>query len=378
MATSEILGALGVTDGHPGAFAGVWIETTGEPLAIHDPSTGKRIATINGASPAEYDQVVDASEAAFRAWRALPAPRRGEYVRALGDGLREHREALGRLVTLEMGKILPEGIGEVQEMVDICDFAVGLSRQLYGLTMASERPEHRMYEHWHPLGPVGVISAFNFPVAVWSWNAAIAAVCGDTVVWKPSERTPLTAIAVTRIAEKVMAGSGFEAVFSLVAGTGSGVGASMTSDARLPLISATGSTRMGRIVGPAVAQRFGRSLLELGGNNAAIVMPDADLELATRAIVFGAVGTAGQRCTTLRRVLAHDDVVDALTDRLASAYATIPIGDPLDDGTLMGPVVGERALVAMEGALERAVAEGGEIVHGGKRVDRPGWFVEPT
>ena len=378
MRAEGILEALGVGDGHPGAFAGRWIETTGEPLAITDPTTGERLATIRAASPAEYDEVVDAAESAFRDWRMLPAPERGAYVRALGDGLREHRGALGRLVTLEMGKILPEGIGEVQEMVDICDFAVGLSRQLYGLTMPSERPSHRMYEHWHPLGPVGVISAFNFPVAVWSWNAAIAAVCGDTVVWKPSERTPLTAIAVTRIAERVMAGSGFEAVFSLVVGTGPTVGASMTADPRLPLISATGSTRMGRTVGPAVAERFGRSLLELGGNNAAIVLPDADLDLATRAIVFGAVGTAGQRCTTLRRVLAHESIIDDLTDRLVGAYATIPIGDPLEDGILMGPVVGERALGAMADALARAEAEGGTIVHGGERVARDGYFVEPA
>jgi aldehyde dehydrogenase (NAD+) len=378
MEAHEILSSLGVVDDHPGAFAGTWIETTGEPLDVIDPTTGSHLATIRAAAPGEYGQVVDAAEATFRRWRELPAPQRGAYVRALGDALRSEKEALGRLVTLEMGKILPEGVGEVQEMVDICDFAVGLSRQLYGLTMPSERPSHRMYEHWHPLGPVGVISAFNFPVAVWSWNAAIAAVCGDTIVWKPSERTPLTAIAVTRIAEGVMAGTGFEAVFSLIVGTGPGVGASMTADPRLPLISATGSTRMGRIVGPAVAQRFGRSLLDLGGNNAAIVLPDADLDLATRAIVFGAVGTAGQRCTTLRRVLAHEQVVDDLTDRLVAAYATIPIGDPLDDGTLMGPLVGERAIDAMQFALARAEAEGGMLVHGGRRVDRKGFFVEPA
>ncbi len=378
MTPEVILGALGVRDGHPGAYAGEWVETTGTPLDVVNPTTGERLATIRAASPAEYDRVVDAAEATFRAWRMLPAPQRGDYVRRLGVALRDHREELGRLVTLEMGKILPEGVGEVQEMIDICDFATGLSRQLYGLTMASERPAHRMYEHWHPLGPVGVISAFNFPVAVWSWNAAIAAVCGDTLVWKPSERTPLTAIAVTRIAAEVMAGSGYEAVFSLAVGTGAGVGASMTADPRLPLISATGSCRMGRIVGPAVAERFGRSLLELGGNNAAVVLPDADLDLATRAIVFGAVGTAGQRCTTLRRVLAHSDVIDDLTGRLVAAYRSIPIGDPQDDGTLMGPLVGERALDEMAAALARAEEEGGTILTGGDRLDRSGFFVTPA
>jgi aldehyde dehydrogenase (NAD+) len=308
----------------------------------------------------------------------LPAPKRGEYVRRIGDALRTHMEPLGSLVTLEMGKIRPEGLGEVQEMIDICDFATGLSRQLYGLTMPSERPRHRMYEHWHPLGPIGVITAFNFPVAVWAWNAAIAAVCGDTVVWKPSERTPLTAMAVTRIAAEVMAGTGFEAVFSLVVGTGPEVGAAMTRDKRLPLVSATGSCRMGGIVGPEVAKRFGRSLLELGGNNAAIVLPDADLDLAVRAIVFGAVGTAGQRCTTLRRVLAHDSIVEELTGRLIDAYATIPIGDPMVDGTLMGPLAGERAVAGMQAALEAAVGQGGQIVTGGGVIERPGWFVTPA
>jgi aldehyde dehydrogenase (NAD+) len=299
-------------------------------------------------------------------------------VRRLGDALREKIEPLGALVTLEMGKILPEGIGEVQEMVDICDFAVGLSRQLYGNTMASERANHRMYEHWHPLGPVGVISAFNFPVAVWSWNAAIAAVCGDTVVWKPSERTPLSAIAVTRIAEDVMAGSGFEGVFSLVVGDGATVGDRMNRDTRLPLISATGSCNMGRIVGPAVAQRMGRSILELGGNNAVIVMDDADLDLAVRATLFSAVGTAGQRCTSLRRLLVHRAIADKMVSRLTEAYKQVNIGDPLEPGTLMGPVVGERAVDQMMSALEIAREQGARIVTGGNRIDRPGFFVEPT
>jgi aldehyde dehydrogenase (NAD+) len=299
-------------------------------------------------------------------------------VRRLGNALREKREALGTLVSLEVGKILPEGVGEVQEMIDICDFAVGLSRQLYGKTMASERPNHRMYEQWHPLGPVGVISAFNFPVAVWSWNAAIAAVCGDTVLWKPSERTPLTAVAVTRICNEVMAGSGFEGVFNLVAGTGPEVGRLLVEDRRLPLISATGSTRMGRQVGPAVAARLGRTILELGGNNAIIIMDDADLELAVRAALFAAVGTAGQRCTSLRRLLVHRAVADKMVDRLKEAYAQVRIGDPLEEGTLMGPLVNEAAVENMMAAVETAREQGAQIVTGGRRLDRPGYFVEPT
>jgi aldehyde dehydrogenase (NAD+) len=277
-----------------------------------------------------------------------------------------------------MGKILPEGVGEVQEMVDICDFAVGLSRQLYGHTMPSERPNHRMYEHWHPLGPVGVISAFNFPVAVWSWNAALAAVCGDPVVWKPSERTPLSAIAVTRIAAEVMAGSEFEGVFNLVVGDGVTIGSRMNQDTRLPLISATGSCNMGRIVGPAVAQRMGRSILELGGNNAVIVMDDADLDLAVRATLFSAVGTAGQRCTSLRRLLVHRAIADKLLTRLTEAYGQVEIGDPLEAGTLMGPLAGERAVEQMMSAIDMALEQGARVVTGGNRIDRPGFFVEPT
>jgi aldehyde dehydrogenase (NAD+) len=263
-------------------------------------------------------------------------------------------------------------------MVDICDFAVGLSRQLYGVTMASERPNHRMYEHWHPLGPVGVISAFNFPVAVWSWNSTIAAVCGDTVVWKPSEATPLTAIAVTRIAQQVMAGSGFEGLFNLAVGDGKTVGSAMNQDTRIPLISATGSCAMGRIVGPAVAARMGRSILELGGNNAVIVMDDADLDMAVRATLFSAVGTAGQRCTTLRRLLVHRAIADKLVSRLTEAYGQVSIGDPMEQGTLMGPVVSEAAITAMMSSIDIAREQGGEVVTGGNRIDRPGFFVEPT
>jgi aldehyde dehydrogenase (NAD+) len=378
MNRDDVFEALGLSGANSGVFAGEWLEPTGEEVEVVNPATGETLATVRMASSEDYDRVVGKSVDTFARWRSLPAPKRGEYVRRLGDALREKIEPLGALVTLEVGKILPEGIGEVQEMVDICDFAVGLSRQLYGNTMASERPNHRMYEQWHPLGPVGVISAFNFPVAVWSWNAAIASVCGDTVVWKPSERTPLSAIAVTKIAEKVMAGSGFEGVFSLAVGDGAMVGDRMNRDTRLPLISATGSCNMGRIVGPAVAQRMGRALLELGGNNAVIVMDDANLDLAVRATLFSAVGTAGQRCTSLRRLLVHRAIADKMVSRLAEAYKQVSIGDPLEPGTLMGPVVGERAVDQMMGALDIAREQGARVVTGGNRIDRPGFFVEPT
>ena len=378
MNKQEIFGALGLGDHNSGVFAGEWLEPTGDQIEVVNPTTGETLATVGMASEADYDRVVAQSVETFDRWRLLPAPQRGQYVRRLGDALREKIEPLGALVTLEMGKIFPEGVGEVQEMVDICDFAVGLSRQLYGSTMASERPNHRMYEHWHPLGPVGVISAFNFPVAVWSWNSALAAVCGDTVVWKPSERTPLTAIAVTRIANEVMDGSGFEGVFNLVVGDGATVGNRMNQDTRLPLISATGSCNMGRIVGPAVAQRMGRTILELGGNNAVIVMDDADIDLAVRATLFSAVGTAGQRCTSLRRLLVHRAVADKLVSRLTEAYKQVSIGDPLESGTLMGPLVGERAVEQMMDALDIAREQGARIVTGGNRLDRPGFFVEPT
>ncbi len=378
MNKQQVFDALGLSEHNSGVFAGDWLEPTGERVEVVNPTTGEILATVGMASADDYDRVAESSVETFERWRNLPAPKRGEYVRRLGDVLREKIEPLGALVTLEMGKILPEGIGEVQEMVDICDFAVGLSRQLYGNTMASERPNHRMYEHWHPLGPVGVISAFNFPVAVWSWNAAIAAVCGDTVLWKPSERTPLSAIAVTRIAQEVMTGSGFEGVFNLVVGDGASVGNRMNQDTRIPLISATGSCNMGRIVGPAVAQRMGRTILELGGNNAVIVMDDADLDLAVRATLFSAVGTAGQRCTSLRRLLVHRAIADKMVSRLTEAYKQVSIGDPLEAGTLMGPVVGERAVDQMMSALDVAREQGARIVTGGNRIDREGFFVEPT
>jgi aldehyde dehydrogenase (NAD+) len=378
MNRDQIFSSLGLSDRNPGAFAGEWIETTGPEDHVIDPSTGEVIGTVVKTSADEYERVVASSVETFERWRMLPAPRRGEYVRLLGDALRSVKEPLGALVTVEMGKILPEGEGEVQEMIDVCDFAVGLSRQLYGLTMTSERPMHRMYEQWHPLGPVGVITSFNFPVAVWSWNSAIAAVCGDTVIWKPSERTPLTAVAVTRIAAEVMAGSGFEGVFNLAVGDSAGVGGWMVDDERIPLISATGSTRMGRIVGPAVARRFGRSILELGGNNAIVVLDDADLELVVRAALFAAVGTAGQRCTSLRRLIVQRGVTAELCDRLVDAYGQVAIGDPMTPGVLMGPLVTERAVADMMAALEAARDQGGRLLTGGRRLDRSGHFVEPT
>jgi aldehyde dehydrogenase (NAD+) len=378
MSPEQVFADLGIEAHNSGVFAGEWLEATGETIDVINPATGDVLADVTMASVEDYERVAASSVETFERWRKVPAPKRGDYVRLLGNALREKIDALGSLVTLEMGKIHPEGVGEVQEMVDICDFAVGLSRQLYGMTMASERPNHRMYEHWHPLGPVGVISAFNFPVAVWSWNSTIAAVCGDTVVWKPSEATPLTAIAVTRITQEVMAGSGYEGLFNLAVGDGKTVGTAMNQDTRLPLISATGSCAMGRIVGPAVAARMGRTILELGGNNAVIVMDDADLELAVRAVLFSAVGTAGQRCTSLRRLIVHRAVADKLVSRLTEAYGQVEVGDPLEPGTLMGPLVSERAIEAMMTSLEIAREQGGEVVTGGRRIDRPGFFVEPT
>jgi len=322
---------------------------------------------------------VAAARAGFETWRLLPAPKRGELIRDLGEALREHKEPLGELVTLENGKIRAEGLGEVQEMIDICDFAVGLSRQLYGLTMHSERPGHRMYEQWHPLGPLGIITAFNFPLAVWSWNAAIAAVCGDTMIWKPSPSTPLTAIAVQHLCNKVMAKHGVNGVFNLVIGANDVVGERMIKDERLPLISFTGSIRVGKHVARTVAGRLGRAILELGGNNGIIVSADADLDLATRAIVFGAVGTAGQRCTTTRRLIVQRSIVDELCDRLARAYKTVRIGDPMAEGVLMGPLVNGRAVEAMMAAIERAKAEGGDVLSGGGRLPAIGEnFVEPA
>ena len=312
-------------------------------------------------------------------FRSRPAPKRGDLVRDLGNALRELKEPLGDLVTLEMGKIRAEGHGEVQEMIDVCDFAVGLSRQLYGLTLASERPGHRMMEQWHPLGPIGVITAFNFPTAVWSWNAAIAAVCGDPVVWKPAEAAPLCAIAVQHVVNRVAADHGATGVFGLVIGPGRVIGEQMITDSRLPLISFTGSTAVGQHVAQSVAGRFGRSILELGGNNAIVVAEDARLDLALRAILFGAVGTAGQRCTTTRRLIVHRSIADELVEKLAAAYASVSIGDPLTAGVLMGPLVSAQAVEDMFDAIDQARAHGGDVVCGGRRRPDIGpWFVEPT
>ena len=331
------------------------------------------------AGAGDVGPVVTASHDAFTKWRMVPAPERGDLVRRIGERLRKQKEDLAALVTLEVGKITQEALGEVQEMIDVCDFAVGLSRQLYGLTIASERPQHRLMEQWHPLGPIGVITAFNFPVAVWSWNAALAAVCGDTVVWKPSELTPLTSIAIQHIANQVSADHGVTGIFNLVNGIGNEVGNRMLDDTRLPLISFTGSTRVGRIVSERVARRFGRTILELGGNNAIIVTDGADLEMATRAILFGAVGTAGQRCTTTRRIIAHNSVEKDLVARLVDAYAQVRIGDPLEDSTLMGPLVNGTAVEVMMDAVAQAQAEGGELLYGGKMLEEKGQnYVQPA
>ena len=379
---AAILDRLGLAAVNPGVSTGPGDWALAPAAALHtsdDPSTGAPLAQVQLAGDAEYERAVAAAQTAFTTWRTVPAPKRGELVRDLGQALRDAKEPLGDLVTLEMGKIRAEGHGEVQEMIDICDFATGLSRQLYGLTIASERPGHRMMEQWHPLGPIGVITAFNFPVAVWSWNAAIAAVCGDTVVWKPAEPTPLTALAVQRIANRVMADHGVTGVFTLVVGTGRTVGERMLADERLPLISFTGSTAVGRRVAEVVARRFGRSLLELGGNNAIVVAADADLDMAVRAILFGAVGTAGQRCTSTRRLIVHASIVDALAARLVAAYRQVPIGGPLTPGTLMGPLVSAAAVDTMQAALAQAVAEGGQVLYGGaRRPDIGPHHVEPA
>jgi aldehyde dehydrogenase (NAD+) len=358
----DFLKKLGIEDTNPGGFAGEWIGS-GPDLDVITPIDGSRIATVKQVTEDEYDGIVDRAHQAFLEWRKLPGPRRGEIVRLLGNRLRELKSELGQLVTLEMGKIAAEGQGEVQEMIDICDFANGLSRQLYGLTMQSERPDHRMFEQWHPLGVVGVITAFNFPVAVWSWNTAIAAVCGDSVLLKPSSQTPLTAIACIKIAEQVARENDTDpAVFSLVVGKGSTVGDRLLHDRRIPLVSATGSCKMGYRVGSVVGKRLGRTILELGGNNAVIVTPSANMDMAIRTILFGAVGTAGQRCTSTRRIIVHESVRDELVNRLVKAYEGIPIGDPRDSSILMGPLVTRDAVTDLQNAIKRVQEEGGEIL----------------
>jgi len=374
---NEVLKQLGLDLARGGAGTAQGIATSGAEVVSIDPTTGEALGAVRAASAADYEAVMTRGLARFQDWRLRPAPQRAQLIADLALLLRQHKQALGELISLEVGKIRSEGLGEVQEMIDICDFALGLSRQLHGLTIASERPAHRMLEQWHPLGVVGIVTAFNFPMAVWAWNAALAAVCGDVCVWKPSPRTPLCSLAVHTLCQQAMQRHDADGVFGLVQG-GAELGAALAADRRVPLVSFTGSVAVGRKVAATVAQRLGRSLLELGGNNAIIVCADADLELAVRAITFGAVGTAGQRCTSTRRVFVDRAVAPRLTERLLAAYRTVRIGDPLEAGTLMGPLAGPASVIAYETALAAATAQGGRILCGGKRLERPGFFVEPT
>jgi len=379
---NEILEQLNMLDDHSGAGTGSWLPCQGPLREVTSPVNGEVIGRVQCALKSDYETVAAAAHGAFLDWRMVPAPKRGDIVRQIGNALREHKSALGALVSLECGKIRAEGEGEVQEMIDIADFAVGQSRMLYGMSMHSERPGHRMYEQWHPLGPIGVISAFNFPVAVWSWNAMIALVAGNTVIWKPSSKGMLSAIATMNIASRVLADNGWpEGVLNLVAGDRGEVGTPMLEDHRLPLISATGSVRMGRHVAATVAARLGRTILELGGNNGILVTPSADLDLAVRAIVFGAVGTAGQRCTTTRRIIAHKDIMPDLTTALIHAYEPVNIGNPLEEDVLMGPLIDTDAVAQMQNALELVENQGGRVLYGGKPlrggIFDTGTYVEP-
>jgi aldehyde dehydrogenase (NAD+) len=381
VSTSTLLKKLGLDADNPGVFCGEWLGN-GKSLPSLSPIDGRVLATVRTATTEEYERTARRAQEAFKKWQLVPAPKRGEIVRQLGNALRDAKRDLGHLVSIEAGKIFAEGEGEVQEMIDICDFAVGLSRQLYGLTIASERPQHRMMEQWHPLGIVGIVTAFNFPVAVWAWNSALAAVCGDSTIWKPSSQTPLTAIATIKIAERICRANNVDpAIFSLVIGDGAAVGERLINDTRIPLVSATGSTKMGRHVGEVVTRRLGRTLLELGGNNAIIVTHTADLDLAMSAILFGAVGTAGQRCTTTRRIILHHSLRGTLTRRLINAYRQVPIGNPLNPGTLMGPLINTRAVKDMQDALAAVRQQGGHILYGGevlKGVKYPGGcYVRP-
>jgi aldehyde dehydrogenase (NAD+) len=372
---------LGIEESNSGACAGPGDWNNREEkdmLEVVTPIDGSLIARIALASEQDYEHVVTIAQRSFQEWRLLPSPKRGEIVREIAEEVRRFKEPLGKLITLEMGKAIAEGMGEVQEVIDIADFAVGLSRQLYGLSMQSERPYHRMYEQWHPLGVIGIVTAFNFPMAVWSWNSMIAAVCGDTMVWKPSSKVPLCAIALQHIANRVMKASNLSGIFNLVVGKGSTVGERLINDRRVALISATGSTSMGRRVAEAAAKRLGRTILELGGNNAIIVTEDANLDLAVRAILFAAVGTAGQRCTTTRRIIAQKRIVEELSARLVKAYSQLRIGDPLDPNILMGPLVDRDAVDTMMKALQIVPKQGGMIVSGGKILDRPGFYVTPA
>ncbi|MFO1010622.1 MAG: aldehyde dehydrogenase family protein [Planctomycetota bacterium] len=370
--TNDVLRELGIDPVHSGAYAGRWLKTSGPELESKNPATGEVLGRVKQATAKEYETCVAAAEDAFLRWRTVPAPRRGEIVRRIGNELRAKKEPLGKLVTMEVGKILQEGLGEVQEAIDIADFAVGQSRMLYGLTMPSERPGHSMKEQWHPLGVVGVVTAFNFPAAVWAWNSMLAFVCGDACVWKPSPKAPLTAIAMTNVCRGVLEEEGFGALATLCIGTNEDVAQRLVDDPRLPLVSFTGSSEVGKHVASRLGARFAKAILECGGNNAIVVMDDADLDMALRSILFGAVGTAGQRCTTTRRILVHEKVADELEKRLVKAYAGIPIGDPMKRGTLCGPLIDQVAVDNMQAALSLAKKEGGKVVYGGEVLSLPG------
>ena len=378
---NSVLSKLGISEFNFGACSGKdqWSKTKDDGLIESiNPSNNELIASVYQSTENDYDNVINASLDAFKEFRKVPAPIRGQLVREMGESLREHKDALGTLVSMEMGKIKQEGVGEVQEMIDIADFAVGQARMLYGKTMHSERPDHRMYEQWHPLGPIGVISAFNFPVAVWAWNAFIAAICGNTTIWKPSSSTPLTAIAVQNICNSVMERNGYSAIFSILIGKGSVIGEKLIQDNKIPLISFTGSTKMGRHVTSKVSERFGKTILELGGNNAIIVDESADMELVIPAVVFGAVGTAGQRCTSTRRIIIQDSLYDSFLDKILNAYEQVKIGDPLDSNTLMGPLVNQQAVDDYLNAIDRVKSSGGTVHTGGKSIEGKGYFVEPA
>lgn len=379
----KALTELGILNINNGASTGAnWIKTGGQEISSYSPVDGQLIAKVNSATNSDYHKIIEEAQAAFRYWRTVPAPKRGEIVRQIGDGLRANKENLGKLVSYEMGKSYQEGLGEVQEMIDICDFAVGLSRQLYGLTMHSERPSHRMYEQYHPLGIVGIISAFNFPVAVWSWNAMLAWVCGDVCLWKPSEKTPISAIACQHIVQKIFTQNNIpEGVSNLIIGDYT-IGELLSNDQRIPLISATGSTRMGKAVGQAVGARLGRALLELGGNNAVIIGKNADLEISIRGALFGAVGTAGQRCTTTRRLIIHESVYEEVKEKLAVAYGQLKIGNPLDENYHVGPLIDTQAVKQYLHALDKINEEGGKAVVAGEVLNgseySSGCYVKPA
>ena len=376
----DLLNKLGIQDINLGACIGgdKWLDESIGYVDSFSPNDNSLLAKVNLAGKNSYEQIMEASTEAFKTWQMVPAPRRGLLVKAMADALRINKDALGSLVSLEMGKIKAEGDGEVQEMIDIADFAVGLSRQLYGLTMHSERPLHRMYEQWHPLGVVGIISAFNFPVAVWSWNAFLAAICGNISIWKPSPKTPLTAIAVQHICNKVLESEGFKGIFNLIIGSNEEIGEAISHDPRIPLVSFTGSTKVGKHVAQIVHGRLGKTILELGGNNALIIDQNANLEMALMAVLFGSVGTAGQRCTSTRRVIIHERIYDLFADKLVKAYSQVRIGDPLDKQTLMGPLIDESAIEGYFSTIKNALNEGANLLFGGSRVATNGHFVTPT